>query len=168
MKNFILMTAILLAGFIGINAQSTQSANEGHIGYSYDESTVSHGVTGGYTRYVNGTSAKAGTFGITGEVSALFNDNSTNSVSGQAGIVFKARNFKHVQPSVRALAGVSRNTYSGLRRSDTAPIYTLGGGLDFAFSEGSRYKPYIGVNYVNQERYGVRDGGVGVNLGLVF
>lgn len=179
------MTAILIMGVVGINAQSLQSANEFKIAYSFlrqdvkvevptftfDDNTDSHGVTVGYTRYLNGSSDRVGTVGLTGEVTASFNNDDSSLVTAQGGFTLKARNNERFQPSVRALAGVARqNVTRGniFDVSDVTPAFTLGAGMDIATVRNSRYKLHLGADYVNTRFMGDQQHGARLNVGFIF
>lgn len=179
------MTVILLAGFVGINAQSLQTANEGYVGYTFlrqdvkferptfrfNENTDSHGLAVGYTRYLNTSKTNVGTVGLTTEVAANFDTDEASLVTAEAGLILKGRNYARVQPSVRVLAGVGRQHINrrNLRdNTDTNLAYTAGAGLDFNLTKLSQYKLHTGVDLINTGFAGERQGGARVNFGLIF
>lgn len=187
MKNtimkLVLAVMVVFAGVMGVSAQ--QTANEGYLGYSFlrqdvkferpafrfNENTDSHGVTASYTRYLNGSPKKVGTVGITGEVAANFDSNEASLVTVLGGIRAKARNMKYVQPSLKLVGGVARQHVNRRNITDTSDVsaaFAAGVGLDFVLKEGTRYKPFVGVDYLNTGFHGERQSGVRFNAGLVF
>lgn len=191
MKNFILALAFMVGIFaVGASAQtatSSQTANEGYVGYSFlrqhvkaqsdlsnlrfHEDTDSHGVVANYTRYLGGSATKAGVFGLTGEVGANFANSEATLVTAMGGITVKGRNFSYVQPSVRALIGGARErvTRTNLRDlSDVSLAYDLGGGVDLNFKKYSRYKLHLGADYINTNFNGERQNNIRVTTGLIF
>ncbi len=152
MKNFIAIAIMLVAGVVGVSAQSTQeqSQNQFVVGYNFATSDVSaarlngtrfnsdtdsHGVTVGYTRFTKSVGDKVGVLGLTGEVTANFDANEASQVTVMAGPTLQARNSSYVQPYARVLAGVSRthiNRANIADVSDASLALDAGVGLDFS------------------------------------
>lgn len=183
MKKIIALTILILAGAFGVSAQ--QTANEGYIGYSFlrenvkferpvvafNENTDSHGFMVAYTRYLNGSGAKVGTFGLTGEIAANFDSNEASVVTAMGGIRVKARNLNYVQPSFKLVGGVARQHVNRQNITDTSDVtaaFSAGVGFDFVPKKDSRYKPFVGVDYLNTGFNGERQHGVRLNAGIVF
>lgn len=191
MKKIILVLTFILGTFvIGATAQTattSQTANEGYVGYSFlrqhvkaqfdtnalhfHEDTDSHGVVANYTRYLGGSATKAGVLGLTGEVGANFANSEATLVTAMGGVTVKGRNFKYVQPSVRALIGGARERVTRanlLDRSDVSLAYDLGVGVDLNFKKYSRYKLHLGADYINTSFNSERQNAVRLTTGIIF
>lgn len=190
MKKIIALFTFIFIGMVGGYAQtptSSQTANEGFVGYSFvrqhvkaevdnttfrfHEDTDSHGVNAAYTRYFGGSATKAGVVGFTADLGANFANGEASLVTAMGGLTLKARNAKYVQPYVRGLAGVARQnvTRVNLRdNSDASFAYALGGGLDFNMSKYSRYKVRLGADYIGTSFGGERQNAVRFTTGVVF
>lgn len=183
MKKFLILTILTMAGILGVNAQSVQTANEGYVGYSFlrqdvkferptfkfNENTDSHGFVGSYTRYVGGSETKAGVVGFTAEVGANIDSDGANYITALGGVTLKARNNKVVQPFVKVLGGVSRNSMDrfGTRNFDAIrPTGSLGGGVDFKIK--GRYQWRFGADYLFTQFASQYQNAVRLNTGLVF
>ena len=162
MRNLILGLILIGCGGVLVEAQtSADHKNEFFAGYSYQSADINtltidpqrtsqNGVNLEYTRNVTRS------LGITGDFSAHFHRDSTNSSGGTfsrqrdqysllAGPQFKAHNDTRLQPFVHALFGVSlfRGFTSNITPSGN--VYTideatsfgmaLGGGLDISTSK---------------------------------
>lgn len=191
MKKIILSLAIMFGVLaVGANAQtatSSQTANEGYVGYSFlrqhvkaksdlssvrfHEDTDSHGIVANYTRYLGGSATKAGLFGLSGEVGANFANSEATLVTAMGGVTVKGRNYSYVQPSVRALIGGARErvTRTNLRDlSDVSLAYDLGAGVDVNFKKYSRYKLHLGADYINTNFNGERQNAIRLSTGIIF
>lgn len=190
-NKIILALALVIGTFaVGASAQtatSSQTANEGYVGYSFlrqhvkanvnnttfrfHEDTDSHGIVANYSRYLGGSATKAGVVGLTGEVGANFANDEATLVTAMGGVTVKGRNYKYVQPSVRALIGGARErvTTVNLRDlSDVSLAYDLGAGVDFNFAKYSRYKLHLGADYLSTSFSGERQNAVRLTTGLIF
>lgn len=182
-KKLFAVTIIALASVFAVNAQKTQ--NEGYVGYNFirqdvkfekpafkfNENTDSHGVSVGYTRYTKGDNDKVGVLGLTGEVTANFDNNEASVVTGLVGVTAKARNNSVVQPFVRGLVGGARqhvNRHNIKDATDISFAYDLGTGIDFAFKKDSRYALRTSVDYLNTSFNDNRQNAIRLGLGLVF
>lgn len=188
MKNLLVVLAVLVGSVFAVNAQTattSQTANEGFVGYSfmkenatfdrglirYDADNDSHGFNVAYTRYFGGTATKAGVVGVTGDFGAQFNNGENSMVTGLVGVTAKARNYKYVQPYVRALGGVARqhvHIHTLTDVSDYSAAFAVGTGLDINTKAYSRYKIRLGVDYLNTGFGGERQNNVRFTTGLVF
>lgn len=187
MRKVIAIFALTLASVFAVSAQTTQTNNEGFVGYtfytsdvegkvnnvSFDKKTDAHGFNAAYTRYFAGANAKASnTVGFTADLGVNFNGkNEASLVTVMGGLTAKARNNKYIQPYVNALAGVSRQNVrinNVTEFSDVAPAFALGGGLSFNLAENSRYKFTVGADYLNTGFNGQRQGGARVKAGFNF
>ena len=191
MKKIILVLTFILGTFaVSASAQtatSSQTANEGYVGYSFtrqdvkaqfnnttlrfNENTDSHGVVANYTRYLGGTPTQAGIFGLTAEAGASFADNEATLVTAMGGVTVKGRNYAYVQPSVRALIGAARERVTRTNlfdKSDVSVAYDLGAGLDVNVKKYSRYKLHFGADYLNTGFRGERQNAVRLTTGIIF
>lgn len=137
----------------------------------FDENTDSHGFYVNATRYFGGSATRNGVIGLTGDVSANFDNNEANLVTATAGLTLKARNAKAIQPYVNALAGVARQHVNRQNITDTTDIslaYILGGGIDIKPNADSNIKLQLGGNYVSTSFGGARQNGAQLRVGLVF
>jgi len=188
MKKFFAIFALVTAFAFGASAQSAQSDNAGYIGYTfntsnvagkfnnfnYDKSTDAHGINLAYTRFFAGSGVKrpANTVGFTADLNVGFNGkNDASIVTVMGGLTAQARNYKYVQPYVRAMAGIGRqhvklNNVTDF--SDTSAAFDLGGGLAFNLGAHSRNKFVVGADYVNTGFNGQRQNGGRINLGFQF
>jgi hypothetical protein len=185
MRTFILATMLMLAGVLGVSAQTattSQTANEGTIAYQFsrtgtdttfgfNDNTDTHGVNAQYTRYLGGSATKAGVVGLTGDLGVAFTGDRESTVTVMGGVTVKARNAKYVQPYMNALAGMGRQNVKFTvlpDANDWASVYAVGGGLAFNTSAYSRYKVVVGADYVNTGFFGERQHGARVKVGLNF
>lgn len=184
MKKFLILTILVLSGIFTVSAQ--QTANEGYVGYSFlrqdvkfnqfstsfNENTDSNGFVASYTRYLTDGKVKGDSpVGVTVEVGANFDSTKVNLVTVAAGVTVKARKLKYVQPSVKALVGVSRQEVTRANILDTksvTSVFILGGGLDFSVKKSSRYKLHVGADYLNNDFSGKMQHGLRLTTGLVF
>ena len=177
MKNFLILTILLLAGSLSASSQT----NEFYTGYSFtredvkivrpvfafDNNTDSHGALASYTRYV-----KDNFIGITGEVAGTYKTKNLNSLSVMGGLTLKSRGNKYVEPFLKGLIGVTRKEVgvtpfaSSFNTREVAFSYLLGGGLDFKTK--SKVKVRFGVDLLNTEFYNDRHNAVRLHTGLVF
>lgn len=179
MKKILFSLILTLAAFSG--AVLAQDKDDVAVGYqflrqdvkferpalAFNENTDSHGFYANYTRYLG----ESGVLGVTGDVSANFDNNEASVVTAMGGLTLKARNAKYVQPYVNALGGLARshvNRQNILDTTDISTAYALGGGVDIRTSEDSKVKFQIGANYVNTRFNGERQHGVQARVGLVF
>ena len=191
MKKIILALTFIL-GTLAVSAAaqtptSSQTANEFGLEYSYlrthvkanvdnttfhfHEDTDSHGIVANYSRYLGGSATKAGVVGLTVEVGANFANDEATLVTAMGGLTLKGRNFKYVQPSVRALVGGARErvTRTNLTdQSDVSLAYDLGAGLDVNVKKYSKYKLHFGLDYISTNFNGERQNAARVTTGLIF
>ncbi len=179
--------ALMVAGIVGVSAQTpvtSQSANEGYVGLSFNRSDVSNnsslgintdtdsvGVNLGYTRYLGGSDTKAGIVGVGGELGYNFGEGDSNQVTALGTLTLKARNAKYVQPYVRGLLGAAKQNVTvgnALEYSDWSAAYGAGVGTDIKFSKYSRYGVRLGADYINTGFFGDRQHGARAVIGLVF
>ncbi len=177
MKKLFALSLLILAGVFGANAQ--QTANQGTIGVSFlredvkfvqphltfNENTDSFGVTASYTRFV------VGGFGLTGELGANFDSNKANLVTALAGTTLQVRSAKYVQPFVKILGGVARQSVDRHNLNDFTNVkfaYEAGGGVDINVKANSRYKVRLGAGYVGTRFHGEQQSGVRLTTGIVF
>jgi hypothetical protein len=187
MKKIIAVMTLVLAGIVGVSAQSpveSQTANEFYLGASvtradisanselgFNADTDSVDVNAGYTRYFGSKGARAGVVGLGAELGYSFGDGDSNQVTALGNLTLKARNAKYFQPYARGLAGVAKKNVqvsNVLDRSDWASVYGAGVGTDVKFGKYSRYGARIGVDYLNTGFFGERQHGFRVVTGFVF
>lgn len=187
MKNLLIVLAMIVGSFGVANAQTTQTANEGYVGYSFvrqhvkadvnnttfrfHEDTDSHGVVAAYTRYFGGDTKRVGVVGFTGEVGANFNGDGATLVTAMGGLTAKARNSKYVQPFVKGLIGGAKENVTRTNlfdRSDVSLAYELGAGFDVNLAARSRYKLRFGADYINTGFRNERQNAVRLTTGIVF
>jgi hypothetical protein len=187
MKNIIAIMVLMLAGIVGVSAQTpttSQSANEGYVGVTVNRSDIkdntvlgvnrdtdSIGVNAGYTRYFGGSAVKAGVVGVGAELGYNFGENDSNQVTALGSLTLKARNNKYVQPYVRGLVGTARQNVqisNVLDVNDWSLAYGGGVGADFKFRKYSRYGARIGVDLVRTNFFGEHQNAVRGSLGFVF
>lgn len=187
MKNFIAIAILTLVGALGVSAQTYQG--EVNLGYKYlrsnvdfkvtpvigfDETTDSHGVEVGYTRYTKGSTGKAGVFGLTGQAAVNFNSNEATMVTLMAGPQLKARNAHFFQPYARGMVGVAVQHFNPATlptpptfdRSNTSVAFDVGAGVDWKVSPN--FSVRTGADYLNTSFGGSRQNNVGISLGVVF
>jgi hypothetical protein len=157
------------AGFVGASFYTSDVVGKvGNLGYN--KSTDAFGVNASYTRFIAGGAVN--TIGLTADLGANFNGkNEASLVTVMGGITAQARNSKFVQPYVRALGGVARQSVrlnNVTDFSDASLSYMLGGGIDVNVAAHSRYKIRLGADYVNTGFNGSRQNGARFTTGLVF
>lgn len=192
MKNLVAIFALIVATAFGVSAQTattSQTANEGVIAvtyvrenvdvsrvdgsvFHYDADKDSVGLNAGYTRYLGGDADKAGVIGLTGDLGLQFRDGGVGLTTVTGGATLKARNSKFVQPYVRGLAGVGRQSLDlgGIRNnaSDWSRVFVAGAGVDFNLKKFSRYKLGFGADYVNTGFFGEVQHNARLSARLVF
>lgn len=168
MKNFILVTALLFAGFVGINAQETSVGlqyvrNNPTANLQYQPNTDSVGVVASVTSY------QTKNIGITGEGSANFGNSNGQFYTAMGGVTVKSKRFTYFQPYVKGLAGVGvlRVRKNGVypTKSDASAAFKLAVGVD---SGKGHYKWRNEVGYVQSDLLSNNQNFVTISTGIVF
>ena len=138
MKNFILVTALMFASFIGISAQETNIGvqyvrNNPTTNFTYQPNSDSIGVVASVTSY------QTKNIGLTGEGSANFGNKGSQFYTALGGVTVKSRKFESFQPFVKGLAGVGilRVRENGVfpSRADANVAFKLAAGVDVGKSK---------------------------------
>ena len=168
MKNFILVTALLFAGFVGINAQETSVGlqyvrNNPTANLQYQPNTDSIGVVASVTSY------QTKTIGITGEASANFGNRDGQFYTALGGVTLKSRKYEAFQPFVKGLTGVGilRVRKNGVfpSRADANVAFKLAAGAD---TGKGKYKWRNEVAYLQSDLFSNSAHFVTVSTGIVF
>lgn len=179
MKNLLLTITLLVAGAVGVSAQTqTVDNTEVYGGYQFTRTNVetriapsfkfnsetdSNGLNLSATQYVSKN------VGLTAEVAGTFNSDGKNLYTAMGGVTLKANRSGKYQPFVRGLAGsyLAQNAkITGTERNTSGFSYAVGGGFDVKFKNVTWR--VVQADYLATRNFGQFDNNVRVGTGFVF
>ena len=182
MRNIFAAVILTVVSLFGASAVSAQERNvQGYVGvqvvrvnpdirqpsFRFDRTTDTVGVNGSVTGFVSKG------FGLTGEVAANFDGDLRDAslVTGLGGVTLQARNARF-QPFVRGLGGVARlnadsDVLGAVNRTDVAPAFAVGGGLDIKLGENIALR-LVQADYLQTRAFDTVQHNLRVGAGIRF